>query len=85
VFNQIMQISLGMGFQVTRPLILLTIMLNWILLPAAACQPPGLPVARPGDGNRGALRIGEQEQLLEPGKPIERELSPGRPHFYTRI
>jgi tetratricopeptide (TPR) repeat protein len=56
--------------------------LVWIGAPAAAWPPPGSPPAHASDAKRGAAQRAEESQLLEPGKPIERELSGGRSHFY---
>jgi CHAT domain-containing protein/tetratricopeptide (TPR) repeat protein len=49
---------------------------------AAAWPPPGSPPAQASDDKRGAAQSAEESQLLEPGKPIERELYGGRSHFY---
>jgi len=57
-------------------------LLVWIVAPAAAWPPPGSPPAHASDAKRGAAQSAEESQLLEPGKPIERELSGGRSHFY---
>jgi CHAT domain-containing protein/tetratricopeptide (TPR) repeat protein len=42
----------------------------------------GAPPAQASASERGAAQSAEKSQLLEPGKPIERELSGGRSHFY---
>jgi len=57
-------------------------LLVWIGAPAAAWPPPGLPPAHTSDDKRGAAQSAEESHSLEPGKPIERELSGGRSHFY---
>jgi hypothetical protein len=49
---------------------------------AAAWPPPGSPPAHASDAKRGAAQSAEESHSLEPGKPIERELSGGRSHFY---
>ena len=57
-------------------------LLVWIGASAAAWPPPGsLPVPA-GDAKRGAAQSAEESHSLDPGKPIERELSGGRSHFY---
>jgi len=57
-------------------------LLIWIVAPVAAWPTPGSPPANASDAKRGAAQSAEENQLLEPGKPIERELSGGRSHFY---
>jgi tetratricopeptide (TPR) repeat protein len=57
-------------------------LLVWIGAPAAAWSPPGSPPAHASDAKRGAAQIAEESQLLEPGKPVERELADSRSHFY---
>src|SRR5512145_3278473 len=57
-------------------------LLVWIGASAAAWPPPGSPPAHASDAKRGAAQSAEESQLLESGKPVERELSGGRSHFY---
>jgi CHAT domain-containing protein len=57
-------------------------LLVWIGEPAAAWPPAGSPPAHAIDAKRGAAQSAEESQLLELGKPIKRELSGGRSHFY---
>src|SRR5262245_33923381 len=56
-------------------------LLVWIRAPAAA-WPQGSAHAHASDAKRGAAQRPGESQLLEPGKPIERELSGDRSHFY---
>ncbi|HKQ93925.1 MAG TPA: tetratricopeptide repeat protein, partial [Blastocatellia bacterium] len=61
--------------------LLMVNLLFWIEAPAAAWAPQGSP-QQSSDDKRGAAQSVEESRLLEPGKPIERELSGGRSHFY---
>ena len=56
-------------------------LLVWIWLLAAAWLPGSPPAQANGDKRDLAQSAGESHSL-EPGKPIERELSGGRSHFY---
>jgi CHAT domain-containing protein/Tfp pilus assembly protein PilF len=84
VFNQItlFSISRGRGLQPIRFAILIIILGAWIRLPAIAWPPPCSPAPQAGDNARGAAQSAEEDLSLEPGKPIERELSGGQSHFY---
>jgi tetratricopeptide (TPR) repeat protein len=62
--------------------ILTIILLTWIGLPVVAWPPPSSPTTREGDSARGAAQRADEELSLEPGKPVERELSGGQSHFY---
>jgi len=66
----------------TRNVILIVILLVRIELPAVAWPPPGSLTAQPGDSARGAAQTIDEGPSLEPGKPVERELSGGGSHFY---
>src|SRR5262249_47482884 len=83
VFNQLTPISPSQmrGLQTTRPVILMIVLLAWIGLPVVA-SPSGSLTTQTGNGARSATQIADAELLLEPGKPIERELSGGGSHFY---
>src|SRR5262245_27269959 len=50
--------------------------------PAVTGQRPEAQPAQAPASERGVAQSAEESQLLEPGKPVERELSGGRSHFY---
>jgi len=83
VFNQLTPISTSQmrGLQTTRPIILIIILLVWIGLPVVAWPPDSL-ATQAGNSGRGATQNADVELSLEPGKPVERELSGGQSHFY---
>ena len=83
MFNQIKPISISQikGLQTARHVILMIILLAWIGSPVVA-WPPRSATTQVGDGARGAAQSADEELSLEPGKPIERELSGGQSHFY---
>jgi len=70
------------GLQTARPAILMIILLVWISLPVAAWPPPDSLATQAGNSARGAAQSADEELSLEPGKPVERELSGGQSHFY---
>jgi len=59
----------------------MVILLVWVGLPVVAWPPDSL-TTQTGDGARGAAQSADEEHSLEPGKPVERELSGGQSHFY---
>src|SRR5499426_3549837 len=69
------------GLQATRHVILMVILLVWVGLPVVAWPPDSL-TTQTGDSARGAAQSADEELALEPGKPVERELSGGQSHFY---
>jgi CHAT domain-containing protein/tetratricopeptide (TPR) repeat protein len=81
------QITLISTSQVRGPLLsavslVMVNLLVWNQAPAAEWPPPDSPPAHASDAKRGAAQSAEESHSLEPGKPIERELSGGRSHFY---
>src|SRR5262249_13528139 len=60
----------------------LMINLSRVGAPAVASLRPGAPPAQAPGSVGGAAQSAEEDHWLEPGKPIERELSGGRSNFY---
>src|SRR6266508_203085 len=70
------------GLQATRPAILIIILLTWIGLPVVAWPPSDSLATQAGNSAHGAAQSADEELSLEPGKPVERELSGGQSHSY---
>jgi CHAT domain-containing protein/tetratricopeptide (TPR) repeat protein len=83
VFNQLTPISTSQmrSLQTTGLVILTIILLVWVGLPVVA-WPSGPLTTQAGAAARGAAQSADEELSLEPGKPIERELSGGQSHSY---
>jgi CHAT domain-containing protein/Tfp pilus assembly protein PilF len=60
----------------------LMINLLWVGAPAATGSRPGAPPAQSPASERGAAPSAQESISLEPGKPVERELSGGQSHSY---
>jgi CHAT domain-containing protein/Tfp pilus assembly protein PilF len=60
----------------------LTTDLSWAGAPAATSLRPEAPPAQASASEQGAAPSAQENVSLEPGKPIERELSGGQSHFY---
>jgi CHAT domain-containing protein/predicted negative regulator of RcsB-dependent stress response len=60
----------------------MVILLAWIGLTAAAWPPSGSLITQAGDSAHVAAQSAGEELSLEPGKPVERELSGAQSHFY---
>jgi len=56
--------------------------LSWVGAPAAASPRPVAPPAQAPASECGAAPIAQESVSLEPGKPVERELSGGQSHSY---
>src|SRR5215510_3876980 len=71
----------GCGLHSTRwtPLVINMLVVG---APAAASLWPVAPPAQAPASERGAAPSAQESDSLEPGKPIERELSGGQSHFY---
>ena len=57
-------------------------LLIWVGLSASPCLWPGAPPVQASASERGAAQSAQESDSLEPGKPIERELSGGQSHSY---
>jgi len=57
-------------------------LLFWAGAPTAASPRPVTPPAQAPASERGAAPRAQESVSLEPGKPVERELSGGQSHFY---
>src|SRR6266545_3759216 len=72
----------GRGLHSIRWTPLMTNLLIWAGAPAAASpRPVAVPSQAPAS-MRGAAPSAQESDSLEPGKPVERELSGGQSHFY---
>src|SRR6266542_913252 len=72
----------GRGLHSIRWTPLMTNLLIWAGAPAAASpRPVAVPSQAPAS-MRGAAPSAQESVSLEPGKPVERELSGGQSHFY---
>jgi hypothetical protein len=68
--------------QATYLVILIIILSAWVGRPAAAWPPTGSLTTQAGGSALGASQSADEELALEPGKPVERELSGGQSHVY---
>jgi CHAT domain-containing protein len=87
VFNRITPISTSQKrrLRITCHVILMVIMFVWIDLSVVAWPPPSSLTGQAGADARGASQSSDGASSLEPGKPIERQLSGGQSHFYKII
>ena len=84
VFNQITTVknSQGRGWPTTRRVVQTFNLLLWAGLSASLCLWPDLPPAHANASERSGAKSFQESSSLELSKPIERELSGGRSHFY---
>ncbi len=84
LFNQIALVSnqQGQGLPTTRCAAFIIILLIWVGLSISPSLWPGSSLAQASDGARKAAQSAQETDSLEPGKPIERELSGGQSHSY---
>jgi CHAT domain-containing protein/predicted negative regulator of RcsB-dependent stress response len=84
LFNQIAPVSnpQGQGVPTTRCAAFIINLLIWVGLSVSPSLWPGPSLAQASDGDRKAAESAQETDSLEPGKPIERELSGGRSHSY---
>src|SRR6266542_4769539 len=84
LFNQIALVSnqQGQGLPTTRCAAFIIILLIWVGLSVSPSLWPGSSLAQSSDGARKAAESAQGTDSLEPGKPVERELSGGQSHSY---
>jgi hypothetical protein len=84
VLNKIAQVATpqGWGWPITRRAVQIINLLLWAGLSASPCLWPGAAPVQAIAGARGATQIAKENDSLEPGKPVERELSGGQSHYY---
>jgi CHAT domain-containing protein/Tfp pilus assembly protein PilF len=84
LFNQIAPVSnpQGQGLPTTRCAAFIINLLIWVGLLVSPSPWPGSSLVQASDGARKAAQSPHETDSLEPGKPIERELSGGQSHSY---
>jgi len=84
VFNQITPVAnpQGRGWPTTRRVVQIINLLLWAGLSASPGLWPDLPPVRANAGARTEAQSFQESSSLELNKPIERELSGGKSHFY---
>src|SRR6266540_1941108 len=84
LFNQITPVSnqQGQGLPTTRCAAFIINLLIWVGLSVSPSLWPGSSLAQSSDGARKAAESAQGTDSLEPGKPVERELSGGQSHSY---
>jgi hypothetical protein len=84
VFNQITPVAnpQGRGWPTTRRTVQIINLLLWAGLSASPCLWPGTAPVQAIASTRSATQSAQESDSLEPGKPVERELSGGQSHSY---
>ncbi|MGH9751495.1 MAG: tetratricopeptide repeat protein [Blastocatellia bacterium] len=84
MFNQIASVSnpQDQGLPTTRCAAHIINLLIWVGLSVSPCLWPGSLPVQASPGARRAAQIAQESDSLEPGKPLERELSGGQSHSY---
>src|SRR5262245_11364943 len=84
LFNQIAPFSnsQGQGLPATRCAAFIINLLIWVGLSVSPSLWPSSSLVQASDGARTAAQSAQETDPLEPGKPIERELSGGQSHSY---
>src|SRR5262245_62432299 len=84
LFNQIAPVSnpQGQGLPTSRRAAFIISLLIWVGLSVSLSLWPGSSLAQASDDAHRASQSAQETDSLEPGKPIERELSSGQSHSY---
>jgi CHAT domain-containing protein/Tfp pilus assembly protein PilF len=84
VLNEITSVAnpQGQGWPTTHRAVQIINLLFWAGLSASPCLWPGLPPVQAIASECSATQIAQESDSLEPGKPIEREISGGQSHSY---
>jgi CHAT domain-containing protein/tetratricopeptide (TPR) repeat protein len=84
LFNQIALVSSPQvhGLPTTRCVAFIINLLIWVGLSVSPSLGPSSSLVQASAGARGATQSAQETDSLEPGKPIERELSGGQSHSY---
>ena len=84
MFNQITPVAnpQGRGWPTTRRAVQIINLLLWAGLSASPCLWPGAAPVQASASERSAAQSAQESDSLEPGKPVERELSGGQSHSY---
>ena len=84
MFNQITPVTnpQGRGWPNTRRAVQIINLLLWAGLSASPCLWPGAAPVQASASERSATQSAQESDSLEPGKPIEREISGGQSHSY---
>src|SRR6266498_952378 len=84
MFNQTVPVANPQGRRgaTARHTVQIINLILWAGLSVSPCLWPGAEPAQASASERGASRRVQESVSLEPGKPVERELSGGQSHFY---
>ncbi|MGH2581483.1 MAG: PPC domain-containing protein, partial [Anaerolineales bacterium] len=84
LFNQITPVTnpQGLSWPTTRRAVQIINLLLWAGLSASPCLWPGTAPAQAIASERSATQSAQESDSLEPGKPVEREISGAQSHSY---
>jgi hypothetical protein len=84
MFNQVTPLAnpQGRGWLTTRRAVQIVNLFLWAGLSASPCLWPGAASVQAIASERSATQSAQESDPLEPGKPVEREISSGQSHFY---